>query len=362
MRRTRYGAYRGRSSLRTGLKIAAILLLILLLLGVAVLLFLQPYLVASSDGIRLELPFLTGGEETPPPAAQTSDPSPAPVVVVTPQMPQRTYLHAVALPLEALYDGTAAAQVTQAGGNAALFDMKSDTGLLAYVSEEPLALEAKTSSGDAAVNGAIRALNEEEGLYTVARISCFKDDRLSDADRSLNIITNSGYRWTDPEGIYWSSPTDQRVRDYLTAICVELAQLGFDEILLDHACYPTQGNLGYIKPGEAYDKDQLDQVITQFYAQVAEALAPYPQVKLSIMIEEDTLETGSGVHSGQQLSELVQTAQRLWVRTEAALEEQWEVQLKRAGMENPNAELVWMREEAGTQTENWWNPRQESIP
>ena len=359
MRRKRYSAYRGRSSLRTGLKIVAAILLILLILGIATLLFLQPYLVASSDGIHFELPFFVDSDESPAPE-ETVGLASAPVVVVTPQVPKQAYLHAVSLPIQAIYDGTAAEQVAAVGGNAALFDMKSDDGLLAYVSQAPLALEAKTSSGDSAVNEAIRALNGEEGLYTVARISCFKDDRLSDADRSLNILTNSGYRWTDPEGIHWSSPTDQRVRDYLTAICVELAQLGFDEILLDHAGYPTRGNLGYIKPGEAYDTDHLDQVITQFYAQAADALKPYPQVKLSIMADQDTLEEGSCALSGQRLTEMVQYAQRLWARSGETDGEKWEDQLKQAGIEDPTTSLVWVREEAGGQEESWMIPGDEA--
>ena len=49
-----------------------------------------------------------------------------------------------------------------------------------------------------------RALNSGE-LYTVARLSCFRDHALA-KDETYAIRTNSGYRWTDPEELRWSSP------------------------------------------------------------------------------------------------------------------------------------------------------------
>ena len=53
-----YGSYRGRSRLRTVLKMIIVLLAVILVLAVAALLFLQRYMVFSADGVRFELPFL----------------------------------------------------------------------------------------------------------------------------------------------------------------------------------------------------------------------------------------------------------------------------------------------------------------
>ena len=127
------------------------------------------------------------------------------------------------------------------------------------------------------------------------------------------IFTNSGYRWTDPDGVRWTSPTNPEVRDYVTAVCVELSQLGFDEILLDNAGYPNKGNLHYIKKGEAYDASQFSAVIDGFYAQVAHALADY-DITLSVVTTTDSL-AGTDTLTGQTPENLTRF-DRLWIRDE----------------------------------------------
>ena len=257
------------------------------------------------------------------------------------------------LPREALSDGTAEDRLAEAGAQAALFDMKGDDGSLAYVSALDLAVRAGASSADPNRNAAIRELNGREGLYTVARVSCFKDDKLSDADRSLNITTNSGYRWTDPEGLKWSSPTSQTVRQYVAGVCAELAALGFDEILLDNAGYPTQGNLGYIKPGAAYDRAQFSAVIGEFYKEVEEALSDYPEVRLSVATDRDTLEKGKDERSGQTVAALAQSADRLWVRGIGTGWAQCVERLEAVGFEEPEVHLVSVQDEPGAKDRSW---------
>ena len=320
MRAKGYGSYRGRTPLKRFGKIVAILLVFFLVLCVVAGLYLQQFLVISDEGVRLDLPF-----------AQQEDPSPSPTptpflptvdapVVVTPTPtptptpePVSQARSPVLLPTEALYDGSALNQVEAAGGDCALFDLKTDAGTLNYVSALENAVRGGLNPDAPNRNASIRALNEIDDLYTVARVSCFKDHGLIQYDYNLAIHTNSGYRWTDPDGIRWSSPTSPDVRDYVTAVCVELAQLGFDEILLDHAGYPSEGNLHYIKKGSAYDASQFSSVINGFYSQVAHALADY-DVKLSVVTSQDAL-SGADVLTGQTPENLAQM-NRLWVINE----------------------------------------------
>lgn len=308
-----YHSYRGRAPLHNVLKIIVVVLAILLVLALAAFFFFQRYLVYSSDGVHLELPFSqsAGADKTAPPAETADGTQTEPVTVVTPTAAQPSWLHAVSLPLSALSDGTAEQQVNAAGGNAAIFDMKADDGSLGYVSQLPLAIAAKVSSGDPNLNAAIQTLTATD-LYTVARVSCFKDNALSDADRTLAILTNSGYRWTDPDNVRWVSPTNETVRQYVTDVCVELAKLGFDEILLDNSGYPTAGNLGYIKKGSAYDKSAFSAVIGGFYAQTAQALEEY-HVRLSIVTDAATVTAGQNALSGQTLADLSAYAGRVWL-------------------------------------------------
>ena len=312
-----YGSYRGRSPLKKFLKIFAAVAAVLVLLGAAAVIYLQQYLVVSKDGVHLVLPFFQ--QEKPndqpqvvtpnQPVAETPEPTPTPT-------PEPEALQPVPLSRQALTDGTAVSQVEAAGGDCALFDMKDDNGTLGYVSAMELPVSAGLSADDPELNEAIRALNDTEGLYTIARVSCFKDHNITDYDRSLSIFTNSDYRWTDPDGIRWISPTNADVRDYLTSLCVELAGLGFDEILLDNAGYPGVGNLHYIKKGSAYDETKFASVIDGFYAQVAAALADH-DVKLSVVTTPEAL-SGTDALTGQTPANLARFS-RLWTRDEAGV-------------------------------------------
>ncbi|NCB62403.1 MAG: hypothetical protein EOM52_02135 [Clostridia bacterium] len=306
-----YGSYHGQSRTSSVLKGIAIFLAALLVLVVLAVLFLGQYVVYSADGARLELPFFQGSKPAPTQTVPAVEPTPT-LVIVTPEPTPPPQLHVAALPRAALADGTAMSQMEAAGANAVWFDMKADDGTLGYVSSLDLAVKAKTSAADPALNEAIKTLNTTEGLYTVARVSCFKDDLLSNADYTLNILTNSGYRWTDPQKLHWSSPASDAVRTYITGVCRELAALGFDEIVLDNAGYPTDGNLGYIKKGPLYNLDQLDNVVGTFYAQVKESLAAYPDVTLSIVAAEAALD-GSDSRSGQTAGNVAASARRVWI-------------------------------------------------
>ena len=266
-----YDTYRGRSGGSRVLKGIALVLGIFLIVSVGAFFFLERYLVYDDrGGIRLDLP----SPATPTPVAEM----PPPVVTIVPTptpdpRPKQEELVPVQLDRVALYDGTAAASVASGGGNAAMFSMKEDSGTLGWVSDLPLAIAAKASLDDPAVNIAIRAaVEEEDTLYRIAKISCFKDHALPTHDTALAILTNSGYRWTDPQKVRWTSPAGEEVRNYLVGLCLELSALGFDEILLENSGYPTRGNLHYIRRCDAYDPERLETVVSGFYMQIAQAL------------------------------------------------------------------------------------------
>lgn len=316
-----YGSYRGRSALRRFLTALGIALAILLLVGTAAGLYLQQFLVISDDGVHLELPFVQQETPAPTPVIPSVDapidvsPSSTPTPTPTPT-PKAPALNPILLPPETLHDGTALSLVDSAGADCALFDMKHDDGMLEFLSQHTFAVEGGLNTDDSIRNEAILSLNQTEDLYTVARVSCFKDHGLIQYGYDLAIHTNSGYRWTDPEGIRWSSPANPEVQNYLTDLCVELARLGFDEILLDYAGYPNEGNLHYIKKGDAYNADQFSAVIDRFYAQVAQALSDF-DVVLSVVTSPSALE-GTDVLTGQTPENLAHM-DRLWQQNDAGI-------------------------------------------
>ncbi len=354
MRNYGYGSYRGRSRTRKILKGIIAVLVVVLLLLVAAFFLLQRYMVISPEGVRFELPFLQGGDgaeggpaaaDTPPPVVVTPSPTPTP----TPT-PAREALHAVELPRQALYDGTAAQQTADAGGNAALFDMKGDDGSLGYVSDLKLARDIRVSASDPELNAAIRTLNGGE-LYTIARVSCFRDNTLP-YYRNNMALRSKGGNWRDRGQSRWASPADEDVVDYLASVCAELAELGFNEILLDWAAYPTDGNLKNIVVGADYTPGSLAEPVEAFYERVADALAPY-DVKLSIVSTPAAVLEGSDGESGQSAAVLARYAQRVWLVPGETAAEDYIAALETAGLADAAENCVLMGSTAGSEEEIW---------
>ena len=303
MRRDRYDSYRGRNRAATVLKVLIAALVLVLLAALAALFFLERYIVYSSDGVRLELPFLH--REEPP-----EEPGQVVVETVPPTAspsPEEAPFRAVLLDRAALADGTAAEQTAAAGANAAIFDMKADDGTLAYASQLPLALEMGVSDG-AADSDVLSALNGGE-LYTVARVACFRDNTAPRWRNSMALRTAQG-NWRDATDTRWLSIRSPAAREYVVGVCRELAELGFDELLLDCCGFPTQGDMDRLQPGENYDPDDLTGPVEAFFTELEAALAGFPDLKLSVVTNASVL-SGQADGTGQTLELLEAHSVRL---------------------------------------------------
>lgn len=281
-----YGNYRGRNRGSLVLKILIGVLLVVLLAALGFFFLFERYMVYDDSGrARLELPFFGRKEGE---REGTEDPVELPPVVTKePDLKEPEIILPVTLPIEALYDGTATEMVTAGGGTAALFDMKPASGMLEWVSDLELSISARASLDDPDRNTAMQAAAEKENVYRIARVSCFRDDRLAMDNSQLALYTASGYRWLDMGKMRWVIPTSPVVQEYLVGLCKELAELGFDEILLENAGYPTKGQLNYIKKDEGYNAGNFESVVTGFYETLTEALKE-SGVALAVVYDPDT--------------------------------------------------------------------------
>lgn len=353
-----YGGYRGRSKSTVILRRLALVLVVLLAVLGGLYLWLKPHMISTPGGVTLDLPWFqqeAGPVETaePAPAPEpTEEPEPSP----EPVTPANAAVHAVEVTAAELLDGRAMEKLAAAGGNALLVTMKDREGRLSYVSELELAQALQSSGGDLKVNEAVRQLHEE-GVYLVARMECFRDELLPYYDADTALRTHSGYRWTDPEGIHWVDPTNDTVRNYLKDVARELAEMGFDEIVLSAAAYPTEGHLEYLQEGASYpveQEDGLTQVLDRFYEEMAVVLADTP-ARLSVESREGVLINGSDARSGQTAPVLAAHAWRVWVKLEEAGAAGLGQTLAQAGMKQPGQGVVSMSaQEAGLPQEESW--------
>ena len=235
-----------------------------------------------------------------PPAASTPASAPAEDL----SLPEENDpFQGVFLSLDQLSD----AQTLADGYDGVILPMKTADGALGYVSALPLAADAGASSGDPDRNEALRALNDTPGLYTVAQVSCLRDSALVREEPGLSLHRVSGSPWLDESRQGWLDPAQPQVQSYLIGLCRELAQLGFDEILLTDCGFPTQGDLDSLRAVE-----EKEETLETFCRQLQGALADTP-VTLSVMGQRDSV-TADPV-SGQTTA-LLATFGRMWTQAE----------------------------------------------
>ena len=343
MRRNPYGGYRGRRTGRDALKyiIAALVVLIGVL---AAILFL------GKD--RLGQPRQPAEPPETQEQAQPAPPEPEPVPEPAPEPePEPFVMHAMGVELTQVLDGSWTQALADAQANALVLNMKPDDGPLNWISAQPMAEAAKANSQIEGINDSIRALNAREELYTVARMSCFRDELLA-GTHAYCIRSNSDYRWKDFGGVHWVNVSVPEVQDYMLALAVELAELGFDEILLDNCGYPQDGSgeMGWIKKGDAYDPARMDEVVGSFLERMTAVLEPYGVV-LSVRTNP-TVVTNEGAKTGLTGTVLEEYADRVWVSEVDAGAPIAEV-LSQAGVSDVGGRLV--AEAAQLVRENRWN-------
>ena len=318
---SRYQGYRGGGSGSVLLKVIVILLAVLLLAGlIFVVFFLGEYMEYTDEGPQFHPPW-EDAESAPPeipsdpvvvddPVVVSSDP-PRPLEPSGPgpaQLPAPEPIRALEVTSAQVGGGQAAQLAAAAQANALVVEMKNVNGMLAWRSASELAASMNVNAPDDSVSGAVRALAAEGNLYLVARIQCFRDPPLSLSADSLP--TWSGEVWLDDQGLSWATPVSQKATDYITALCLELADMGFDEIVLDSSGFPESGDLSTLAQGAARPAE-MSGTVTAFYARLSAAMAS-TGVRLSVQASEPMLR-GEIQSSGLTAALLARYAQRVWL-------------------------------------------------
>ena len=337
-RRRRYREYRGRrGGASTVLKLIVILLAVLLAAALIFTLLMGKYIEYTDEGVRLHFPW---GQEASPTPELTEAPVQSDVlVVVTPEptpepAPEPVHvLTAVEVTAAHLADGTAAERVREAGGNCLVVEMKNEYGRVNWPTEVKGTIGLPTSVADEAAR-TVAELAQQGELYLVARVNCFRDQTLSNAQRGGPLMTNGGNVWYDGNGLRWVSPVSEDVCTYLVALCEELAELGFDEILLECAGFPYYGEIHALGTNQLRPED-LSGPVEAFWREMKTALAAR-NVSLSFLVTGDMI-TGENTAAGIHAALLANYAERVW--TEAG-EVDYAALLEQAGMEEAADRLV----------------------
>ena len=309
-----YSNYRGRGS--GGRKLLAVLLALVVAASAAFMIA-QRHVVYEADGsFRFDLPW--GGKQTEQPHEQTNgDTSGAPQsdLEIVVEAPADTDLYACELD-ESVLRGSWEATVEKLDKqiNAVAVRVRAADGTLFYDSQIKDAIDCGAVVGSSVARTAIKGLTESD-YYTIACFSALHDNYFSFAhmvDAAVQQINYSGYIWYATDSTFYLAPEKKATRSYLAALAAEVAEMGFDELLLDEFGYPTAGRLSNIKTDE--------RTMTQSEALCLladEVKAAIGESKLSVRVDEATFLAGSNEASGVNVVELVKHVDRIYVETAA---------------------------------------------
>ena len=269
-----YHSYSGRGSRG---KVALVVVLVLILLGACTYLFLQPYVVYEDDGsIRLELPFLEKAQEEAPPEE-------LPVVKEEdihreegkPQLPPKAEIKvmgATELPYGIL---NADPTDLMKGQKAVVVNLKRFDG--SFTCRTELKLPDGVLQGNKDTTENLQKILSGKA-YTVARVSALCDNAYAAAKPESAIRWEGGSAWVDYYGRSWLDPKSPETKEYLCNLAKECAQLGFDELLLDHFRYPIEGDL---QGTTVKEKEDRVKAIHDLTAAIREAA---PTLNVSIVL------------------------------------------------------------------------------
>ncbi|MGH9468453.1 MAG: putative glycoside hydrolase [Terriglobales bacterium] len=168
------------------------------------------------------------------------------------------------------------------GGNAVVFDVKDNTGPVSI--NAPLALAGHVRRPYIPNLGAWVGWLHAHGLYAIARIAVFQDQRLVDAHPELAVHSRAtGKVWWEHGVDYWVDPSQAAVQDYNIALAKLVAEAGVDEVQFDAIRFPVQGNQRDARFAyeATHPNEPRQEIITSFLRRAQQALAP-TGVRLSI--------------------------------------------------------------------------------
>lgn len=237
-----YNSYRGRG--RKGKVFLAIVLILIILASIGFIIARENMTYDADGTLHVQWPWSKGAE------APDRTPEAPEMEIEEPEVSDENT--GGVGPMQAVQLGTDPAQwqVQLDAGDVQAFavTMKDAGGTLYYPFENAAAgrkLSPQAEAAQAALPGIL-----DGSRYAVARLSCLRDGGVARENlTAMGLENTGGYVFYDGNNENWLDPSKEAVRSYLSALAVECADLGFDEILLTDLTYPTEGKLDKIAYG-----------------------------------------------------------------------------------------------------------------
>ena len=321
--------YRGRRKRLNVLGVVFGALAALILLTVVLFFGLQKYIVFEHDGVRVALPGAAAGEDGPLPNDETAPGQVNAVLEITDPdysaVPAAAgeglaNMAAVFVPAQDVSMsgvGRYMSVMSSYGANALVLEVKPVSGQLVWASSSPTAA-AYSLNGSLDLEAMVAALrhhDEDDELYLVAQLSCCIDGLLAERCPSAALRFATGAAYADSEGA-WLDPYSATVSAYLSELCSELAEMGFDELLLKSLSLPiTEEAIGFSV--ELSSTPTPEAAVCGLAVELTNALEAY-DIPVSAILDTTSLRSGLADKSGQNLELFGKVFDRLCSATDSA--------------------------------------------
>ncbi len=285
--------YRGKRLRRKWVKWVTIALIALVvLLAITAFLFygLQKYVVYTQDGVKVEFPILKEDAQT---AEDLGDPSQQEIVV----------------------EKTDTSSVTASAG----YDL--DAMKAVYIDYTSVSMDHVMEVADGMVNGTedlaaiVKAVKKaHEDIWLVGELSCCVDSFMSQRNAVSALHTTDGDTYTDGNG-GWIDPTSSEMRSYVIDLGTELADMGFDEILLTNVMHPSVSADQFKYVDENAGEDATS-IINSYILSVARSISS-KGVKVSAVGTRDAISDPTGTMTGQDIKMFTNVCDRIYCYTDA---------------------------------------------
>jgi len=157
--------------------------------------------------------------------------------------------------------------------NTVIVDVKNEFGSISYKTDVKMAkvIGAHDERTIYHIEEFVQNL-KKHGLYVIARIVVFKDDRLARKFNNYALKDLNATVWRNREKLAWVDPFETKVHDYVASIAADAASRGFDEINFDYVRFPLKKNLVYKEP---LNQTNRIKIISAFLQTANKALEPY---------------------------------------------------------------------------------------
>lgn len=186
--------------------------------------------------------------------------------------------------------------------NALVIDVKGDRTIVPFPSAAYAAAGLGTQSPITVRDMAAMVEQlHERGMYLIARVVVFKDDRLADAHPEWAVRAANGSVWHDREDLAWIDPFQTEAWDFSLDVAEEAARLGFDEVQFDYLRFPDTAGLKFSQPDNEAGRVAA---ITGFLDGARNRLAPY-NVAIAADVFGYICWNENDTHIGQQLEAII---------------------------------------------------------